>query len=208
MAGFFISVEGNDGSGKSTQIKMIEKYLEMKKQNCITTREPGGTKISEKIRELLLSKENGNMCAKTEMLLYAAARAQHVEEFITPMLKSGVNVITDRFTDSSIAYQAYGRELGLDVTYVNYVATGGLKPDITFFLDLPPHVGIERKSKEGNHVIDRIEREKFEFHERVYAGYKTMCSECPVRVCCIDANQTPEEIFNVIKNKLDQMFNF
>lgn len=208
MDGLFISVEGNDGSGKSTQIKMIEKYLEMKGKNCVTTREPGGTQISEKIRELLLSKENGNMCAKTEMLLYAAARAQHVEEFITPMLKSGVNVITDRFTDSSIAYQAYGRELGLDVTYVNYVATGGLKPKITFFLDLPPNVGIERKLKDGKHKIDRIEIEKLEFHKRVYEGYKTMCSECPIRVCCIDANQTPEEIFNVIKEKLDLIFEF
>ncbi|MDD3393889.1 MAG: dTMP kinase [Clostridia bacterium] len=208
MRGFFISVEGSDGSGKSTQIKKIEAYLKKMNQEILLTREPGGTVISEKIRELLLDPSNQAMKAKTEMLLYAAARAQHLEEFILPNLAQGRSVLTDRFTDSSIAYQGFGRELGEVVAEVNFIATGGISPDITFFLELPPDVGIARKKAEENHTMDRLEMEKQEFHQRVYNGYKTLCDLQGQRICRIDATQDIDAVFAQIQAGLDRLFGF
>lgn len=208
MSGFFISVEGSDGSGKSTQIKKIETYLKKMNQEILLTREPGGTMISEKIRELLLDPSNQAMKAKTEMLLYAAARAQHLEEFILPNLEQGRNVLTDRFTDSSIAYQGFGRELGEVVAEVNRIATGGISPDITFFLELPPDMGIARKKAEENHKMDRLELEKQEFHQRVYDGYKTLCELQGHRICRIDARQDIDAVFAEIQAGLDRLFGF
>ena len=206
MKGFFISVEGSDGSGKSTQIKKIEAYLKSKNEEILLTREPGGTMISEKIRELLLDPSNKGMAAKTEMLLYAAARAQHLEEFILPSLQQGKNILTDRFTDSSIAYQAFGRELGDIVAEVNRIATGGISPDITFFLDLPPKAGIARKKAEVDHKMDRLELEKQEFHQRVYDGYKALCDLEVHRICRIDASQDIDSVFAEIQTGLDRLF--
>jgi dTMP kinase len=208
MKGFFISVEGSDGSGKSTQIKKIEAYLKSKNQEVLLTREPGGTAISEKIRALLLDPCNKGMTAKTEMLLYAAARAQHLEEFIRPNLEQGKNVLTDRFTDSSIAYQGFGRELGDIVAEVNYIATGGVLPDITFFLELTPEAGIARKKTEENHKMDRLELEKQEFHERVYNGYKVLCHIHGRRICRIDASKGIDAVFAEIQENLDRLFGF
>lgn len=206
MRGFFISVEGSDGSGKSTQMKKIEAYLKGKGQEILLTREPGGTAISEKIRELLLDPAHKEMTGKTEMLLYAAARAQHVEEFILPNLALGKTVLTDRFTDSSIAYQGYGRGLGEVVAQVNRIATGGLSPDITFFLELSAKAGIARKKTEEKHEMDRLELEKQEFHERVWAGYGALSKE--QRILRIDASQTVDEVFAEIQQKLDGLFGF
>ncbi len=208
MRGFFISVEGSDGSGKSTQIRKIEEYLRKMKQEVLLTREPGGTMISEKIRELLLDPANKGMAAKTEMLLYAAARAQHVEEFIVPNLKQGKHVLSDRFTDSSIAYQGFGREMGAVVAEVNRVATGGLVPDITFYLELPPEAGIARKKTEANHKLDRLELEKQEFHQKVYHGYKELCQMHAQRIMKIDASQEIETVFAQIQMGLDGLFGF
>lgn len=208
MKGFFISVEGSDGSGKSTQIAKIEEYLKSRNQEILLTREPGGTEISEKIRALLLDPSNKGMTAKTEMLLYAAARAQHLEEFIRPNLGQGKNVLSDRFTDSSIAYQGFGRELGDIVAEVNYIATGGFLPDITFFLELPPEVGIARKKTEENHKMDRLELEKQEFHERVYHGYQALCDKHGQRICRIDASKDVETVFAEIQKGLDELFGF
>ncbi|KXL51807.1 thymidylate kinase [Anaerotignum neopropionicum] len=208
MRGFFISVEGSDGSGKSTQIRKIEEYLKKKKQEVLLTREPGGTMISEKIRELLLDPSNKAMAAKTEMLLYAAARAQHVEEFVLPNLKQGKHVLTDRFTDSSIAYQGFGRAMGDMVAEVNRIATGGLSPDITFYLELSPEAGIGRKKAEVNHKMDRLELEKQEFHQKVYMGYKALCETQEQRICKIDASQDIETVFVEIQAGLDRLFGF
>lgn len=205
MNGFFISIEGTDGSGKSTQIRKIQEYLQTKNHPIRLTREPGGTNISERIRDLLLDPENKEMTAKAEMLLYAAARAQHLEELILPTIASGTSVLTDRFVDSSVAYQAYGRELGEMVTIVNDIATGGRKPDLTFFLDLPPHLGIVRKQKEENHEMDRLELEAAAFHERVYEGFVALCKENPERVRRIDASQSIEAVFAEIQKGLDEL---
>ncbi len=205
MNNFFISIEGTDGSGKSTQIQKIQEYLQAKNHPIRLTREPGGTDIAEEIRELLLHPDHKEMAPKTEMLLYAAARAQHVEELILPTLASGVSVLTDRFVDSSIAYQAYGRELGEMVTIVNEIATGGKTPDMTFFLDLPPHLGIARKQKEENHVMDRLELEAETFHKRVYDGFVALCMENPDRVRRIDASQSKEAVFAEIQKGLDEL---
>ncbi|WP_352399519.1 dTMP kinase [Anaerotignum sp.] len=208
MRGFFISVEGSDGSGKSTQIKKIEAYLKSKNQEILLTREPGGTVISEKIRELLLDPGNKEMTVRAEMLLYAAARAQHLEEFILPNLYQGRNVLTDRFTDSSIAYQGFGRELGDVVAEVNHIATGGICPDITFFLDLAPDAGIARKKAEIDHAMDRLELEKKEFHQRVYSGYLALCDLHGQRICRIDASRDIDSVFAEIQAGLDRLFGF
>ena len=203
MKGYFITIEGSDGSGKSTQLKKIISYLEEKQVDL--TREPGGTDVAEAIRELILDPAYPQMTAKTEMLLYAAARAQHVEEKVLPALQAGKVVLSDRYVDSSIAYQAYGRGLGDMVAQVNAIATGGLVPDLTVFLDLPPAVGMARKQQEENHELDRLEQEKLEFHQKVYEGYDALCKKEPERICRIDASGTLEEVFGQIKEALDKI---
>lgn len=208
MRGFFISVEGSDGSGKSTQIKKIQEYLQSHGQEVIITREPGGTAISEAIRTLLLDPENRAMTARTEMLLYAAARAQHVEELILPALAEGRHVLTDRFADSGIAYQGYGRELGDIVADVNRIATGGTEPDITFYLDLPPAAGIARKQSETAHKMDRLELEEQAFHIRVQQGFAALCQQQGQRIRRIDAAHSADAVFAAIQADLDKLFHF
>ena len=205
MKGYFITIEGSDGSGKSTQLKKIISYLEEKQVDLVVTREPGGTDVAEAIRELILDPAYPQMTAKTEMLLYAAARAQHVEEKVLPALQAGKVVLSDRYVDSSIAYQAYGRGLGDMVAQVNAIATGGLVPDLTVFLDLPPAVGMARKLQEENHELDRLEQEKQEFHQKVYEGYDALCKKEAERICRIDASGTLEEVFGQIKEALDKI---
>lgn len=205
MKGYFISIEGTDGSGKSTQLAKIISYLKEKYPDVVVTREPGGTPVAEKIRDLILDPENKKMTARTEMLLYAASRAQHVEEKILPLLGEGAIVITDRFTDSSIAYQAYGRGLGNIVAEVNRIATAGLEPDLTIFLDLSPEKGIVRKQREADHKMDRLELESMEFHKKVYEGYDQLCRENKNRIARIDAAQPIEEVFSQIQTVLDQV---
>lgn len=190
--GLFISLEGGDGAGKSTQIDFMTRFFEERGLVVLHTREPGGTHISEKLRDILLDRENSEMTAVTEMLIYAAARAQHVKEKIVPALERGEVVICDRFTDSSVAYQAFGRDLGDMVAEVNAHATGGLVPDITFWMDIDPQAGKARASKAGE--LDRLEVEKMDFHYRVYEGYKTLCEREPDRIKRIDASQSVDEI--------------
>ena len=203
MKGFFISMEGSDGSGKSTQLKNIEKHLEARGYRVLVTREPGGTAVSEKIRDILLDPENTTITPWTEMFLYAAARAQHLEECILPALAKGKIVLCDRFVDSSIAYQGYGRELGDVVRQVNEIVTKGIAPDLTFFLDLPPHEGMERKRSEDGHKMDRLELEKESFHTRVYNGYLAQCKEDKNRIVHIDARGSAPEVFCEIQKILD-----
>ena len=208
MKGYFISVEGGDGSGKSTQIRNIEAYLQEKGLDYILTREPGGTPVAEKIRELILDPANKALTGRAEMLLYAASRAQHVEEKILPALAEGKVVLSDRFTDSSIAYQAYGRGLGDMVAEVNRIATGGKEPDLTIFLNITPAAGMARKNNQDGHVLDRLELEKAAFHETVYKGYLALARESGGRIADIDADRPAEEVFADIKKRLDQLFGF
>ncbi len=199
--GIFITFEGADGAGKSTQIQLAKEYLEKRGLEPLMTREPGGTSISEKLRDILLDRDNSEMSPIAEMLIYASARAQLVAEVIKPAMDKGRVIICDRFLDSSIAYQGYGRGLGDVVEEVNRVAVDGMLPDITFFLDIDPAVGRAR-IKGG---MDRLEQEKLDFHYRVYEGYKAVAAASPNRVIVIDASRSIEEIHKDIADKLCEL---
>lgn len=202
--GLFITMEGPDGSGKSTQIEAIKNFFESRGETALLTREPGGNKISEKIRELLLDRENSEMDPMAEALLYAAARAQIVAQVIKPALEKGTHVICDRFVDSSIAYQGYGRGLGDSVAIINAYAVAGCMPDITFLMKLNPEIGKSR-IKAADH--DRIEMEKIDFHNRVFEGYEALEREYPDRIVGIDATGNIEEISEVIISHMERLFN-
>lgn len=189
--GLFISIEGPDGSGKSTQINLLRDFFNCQERAVILTREPGGTVISEKIRQIILDKEHTEMDPMTEALLYAAARAQHVAEIIKPALEEGITVICDRFVDSSIAYQGYGRQLAQPVQVINEYAVAGCMPDVTFLLKIDPSVGKKRIREEEQ---DRLEKEKLEFHQAVFQGYLAMEKAYPQRIIGIDASRSIEEV--------------
>lgn len=203
--GLFITIEGGDGAGKSTQIENIKKYFENKDYKCRITREPGGTPIGEKLREILLDPANKEMSGTTEMLIYAASRSQHVAEVIRPAVECGEIVICDRYVDSSVAYQAFGRNLGDAVWEVNKYATSGCMPDITFWMDIDPEAGRKRIVTRENPKLDRLEQEKLDFHYRVYEGYKSISEKHPDRVKRIDATRTIEEIKDEIYRHLDEL---
>lgn len=197
MKGIFITMEGPDGSGKTTQIERLKAYLSDKGYDIIITREPGGTSISEKIREVILDCDNKSMCDTTEMLLYAASRAQLIHEVIEPALLSGKIVISDRFVDSSAVYQGIARGLSIDAVYdVNQYALNGIEPDITILLDLDAKEGIKRKKDQTE--LDRMEMEKISFHEKVAQGYRDLAKRHPNRIITIDAFQPIEDIHNKI----------
>lgn len=200
--GLFITFEGTDGTGKSTQIEFAREYFESRGFNVLMSREPGGTSISEKLRDILLDKANGEMSPVTEMMIYAASRAQLVSEVIIPAVNDGTVVICDRFVDSSVAYQAFGRGLGDMVAEVNSYATTGLAPDITFFMDIDPEVG---RSRIAGGELDRLEQEKSDFFRRVYDGYKSIAALDPGRVKTIDASGTVEEVRAAIEVHLDEI---
>ncbi len=192
MKGLFISVEGTDGAGKSTQIDLLLKYLEEKGVDVVFTREPGGTYISEKIRNIILDTDNDGMDAACEALLYAASRAQHVREKIVPSLEAGKIVICDRYVDSSIIYQGVARGLGVEeVRAINDFAIRGVMPDLTLFFDLTVEESVKRKKDMGS--LDRIEKESFAFHKKIYDGYVDLADKNP-RIKRIDASKTVEEV--------------
>ena len=203
MKGIFITLEGGDGAGKSTQIDNIKRYFEERGYDVLISREPGGTHIGEKLRDILLDRSNSEMDDVTEMLVYAASRAQHVSELIKPSLDEGKVVICDRYVDSSLAYQGYGRELGSIVKEVNDAATRGLMPDITFWLDLDPEEGRRRAGNEGE--LDRLEVENKDFHSRVRDGFRAICEADPKRIKMIDASESVEEMKQRIYEHLDEM---
>ncbi|MDD5156368.1 MAG: dTMP kinase [Candidatus Omnitrophica bacterium] len=179
MKGFFITFEGSEGSGKSTQSRLLYQYLKRKGFDVLYLREPGGTVISEKIRKVLLDARNDSMSSACEMLLYMAARAQVVAEVIKPALAKGTIVICDRFLDSTLAYQGYG--LGMDIVFIKAVgrfATGGIMPAVTIFLDLPVHKGLKHRESRK----DRIEQRPLDYHKRVRSGYLALARREPKRI--------------------------
>jgi dTMP kinase len=197
MKGTFISFEGIEGTGKSTQAKLLYNYLREKEADVILTEEPGGTQISVKIREVLLSVEHKEMSPLTELLLYNASRAQHIQEVIMPALDRGAIVITDRFADSTLAYQGYGRGLDLQlIDSIDLIATGRLKPDITLLLDLDVQTGLKRNR--GINKTDRLELEDVAFHERVRNGYHMLAAKEPTRIKLISVTAGIDEIHRSI----------
>lgn len=210
MKGKFIVFEGSDGSGKSTVLSKIKDYLEKNNISYIITREPGGTKIGEQIRDILINNENTEMDDRTEALLFAASRAQSVEEKLKKELESKQLVISDRHVLSSLAYQGYARGLGVEeVRSINAFATNKLKPDYTFFLDVDPITVLERKKSQAE--ADRLEEEGNNFHEKVYIGYKKLIKN-EKNLIVIDASKPIEEVVQQIikklKNILEEKWNF
>lgn len=203
----FITFEGLDFSGKSTQAKLLYEYLRKKKTKCILLREPGGTEISERIREIILDRKHTEMTPLTEFMLFSASRSQLVSEVIKPHLKKGYIVICDRYYDSSTAYQSYGGGMELQsVLKVNDIATGGLKPDLTFLVDVPAKAAFARAEKRGN-AKDRMENKNLAFYNRVYNGFKDIANKNKKRFVVIEGTLTIEEIhsgiINTVKKKLN-----
>ena len=197
--GLFITFEGVEGAGKSTQIRRLAASLEEEGVSVLVTREPGGTQISERIRELLLERRHHKMVSTTELLLYVAARSQHVVESIVPALEEGQTVISDRFGDATTAYQGHGRGLDLElINRLNRVATGGLVPDLTIVLDVPVKVGLGR-ARRRRRRMDRLEIENLEFHQRVREGYLAIAKEEPQRVVVINSRRNPKRVHNEIR---------
>lgn len=208
MKGLFITIEGNDGSGKSTVIASLKKELAKLNVDVCYSREPGGSYVAEKIREVILDNDNIAMDDKTEALLYAASRRQHLKETVFPALEEGKIVVCDRFIDSSLTYQGIARGLGVDEVYnMNMFATEGFMPHLTIYLLVDPKVGLERKSNQKE--LDRLEHEKLEFHEKVYNGYLMLADRFKDRVKIVNGNVTIEEeckavndiILNFIKER-------
>lgn len=203
MKGLFIVMEGPDGSGKTTQINLLEQYLKEAGYECLITREPGGTVIGEEVRELILNPEYKEMSPVTEMLLYAASRAQLVHEVIGPALEAGKIVISDRFVDSSIVYQGIARNLGIStVAAVNAPGIGIYRPDGIFFIDLSEAEGIRRKKNQKK--LDRMEQESIDFHHLVSEGYRKVLAERP-EVIKIDGGKDIDVIQKKIHNHVDEL---
>lgn len=203
MKGLFIVMEGPDGSGKTTQINLLEQYLKEAGYECLITREPGGTVIGEEVRELILNPEYKEMSPVTEMLLYAASRAQLVHEVIGPALEAGKIVISDRFVDSSIVYQGIARNLGIStVAAVNAPGIGIYRPDGIFFIDLSEAEGIRRKKNQKK--LDRMEQESIDFHHLVSEGYRKVLAERP-EVIKIDGGKDIDVIQKKIRNHVDEL---
>lgn len=197
--GLFIVFEGGEGSGKSTILDKIYNWLQEENLDCIKTREPGGIKISEQIRSVILDSKNTEMDGRTEALLYAAARRQHLVEKVIPALKEGKIVLCDRFLDSSLAYQGFARGLGIDEIYeINKFAIEDNFPDISIFFDLEPRIGLERINKNKDREVNRLDLEEIEFHNKVREGY-TMLLRKNNNMVKIDASKSINEVFEDVK---------
>lgn len=204
----FITFEGPDGAGKSTIIKLVHEKLLQDGFNIVLTREPGGTPIAEKIRDIILDNSNQALDARTEALLYAASRRQHLVEKIWPALKEDKIVLCDRFLDSSLAYQGGGRNLGVEnVLNINLFATENTYPDLTLFFDVSPEVGLARVSKDKKRVADRLDNENENFHDKVYRTFKEIIEQNKNRIVVIDASKSIDEVvettYKIIKERLN-----
>ncbi|MBQ7373789.1 MAG: dTMP kinase [Clostridia bacterium] len=201
--GYFITLEGCEGSGKSTQLKKLEEFLKNSGVDFVFTREPGGTPIAEQIRKIILDGNNTAMCDEAEALLYASSRVQHIKEKILPAKNQGKIVVCDRYIDSSFAYQAYARGLGIEfVKGVNVYAVENCMPDLTLFLDISPEDAFARKG--GADEGDRLEQSGINFHKKVYEGYKTLANDYSQRIVCIDAKKGADEVFDQIVKVLKE----
>lgn len=208
MNGFLVTFEGGEGCGKSTQIKKLSQFLEQEKIPFIVSREPGGTEVGEKIRDILLNMK-AEMSSTVEFLLFSASRADHIEKVVKPALESGKIVLLDRFYDSSFVYQGYAGDLNLkDIQNVTELAVKDVKPNLTFLLDLDYEVGMLRKSKDDKlKNLDRIEQKGESYHKKVRNGYLKLAEQNPDRIVVIDASKTPDEIFEKIKAKILKYLN-
>lgn len=200
MAGIFITFEGTEGCGKTTQIHKLEEFLKLRSHDIVVTREPGGTNIGDQIRKILLSVENRGMFPIAELFLYAAARSQHVDEVISPALKEGKIVLCDRFADATTAYQGAARMIGRDfLSQIHNIAAHNLKPDLTIVLDCPAEVGLKRAWERNEREMisgkeDRFEQETVQFHEKVRNGYLEIARTEPDRVKVINACESKETV--------------
>lgn len=206
MSGKFIVFEGIDGAGKSTQLNMLYQYLQQKGYNLLSTREPGGTQVGEEVRNILLDPNHGDLQSRTEAFLYAAARAQLVYQVIEPTLKEGKIVICDRFVDSTIAYQGYGRNIPRDFLHqINYLATGGLQPDLVLVFDLPVEEGLSRVNKRSSG--DRLEQETQSFYQRVRQGYLEISQQQPHNHTIMDASLPVDKLQQQVRMVVEKVIN-
>ncbi|WP_407082943.1 dTMP kinase [Paenibacillus polygoni] len=194
--GIFITLEGGEGSGKTTMISRLSNYLEERNIAYLVTREPGGIEIAEKIRSIILDPEHTAMDARTEALLYAAARRQHLVEKVIPALEKGLIVLCDRFVDSSLAYQGYARGIGVEeIRSINLFATEDITPDVTIYFDVDPEIGLARIAANQNREVNRLDLENRLFHDKVREGYLKLVENEPGRIKMIDASLSPDEVF-------------
>ena len=208
MRGIFITIEGPDGSGKTTALQQVVPRLQQEmNRKVVATREPGGSPIAEKIRSLILDPLHTDMDSRTEALLYAASRRQHLIEKVLPVLESGDVIFCDRFVDSSIAYQGYARGIGEEgIREINQFATEGIEPDVTLYIDVPAEVGIQRiHANLDEREYNRLDQEKLAFHEKVRAGYLQLAKANPERIVVVDGTMSREEVaescYQIIKNR-------
>ena len=207
--GLFITIEGPEGSGKTTVAKKVVETLQNEGYKVLYTREPGGVGIAEKIRDIILDVNNTNLDPRSEALLYAASRRQHLVEKVLPALKDGFIVICDRFVDSSLAYQGHARKIGIDEIYdINTFAIDTHWPDITILLDIEPEIGLQRIMKNRQDEVNRLDLEGLNFHNLVHEGYQIIKEKYASRMTLVDGNQSPEVVFDsvykIIKNKINE----
>jgi dTMP kinase len=210
MRGTFVTFEGIEGSGKSTQIALVADYLSKQGRSATLTREPGGTPIGDHVRKVLLDPANTALAPKAELLLYAAGRAQHLDEIIVPALKAGRIVLCDRFSDATLAYQGYGRGLDLElIRDLDRLVTADLRPDLTILLDIDAAAGLSRargrNSRGGLEAEARFENEHLSFHERVRQGYLDLARQEPGRFRIVDASPPPGTVQNEIRRIVDEL---
>lgn len=206
--GIFITIEGPDGSGKTTIIHMLAENLKKEGFEVLATREPGGIEIAEQIRKVILDTDNTAMDPRTEALLYAAARRQHLAEKVKPALEKGKIILCDRFVDSSLAYQGHARGLGIDEVYsINEFAIENMMPQLTLYFDVSPEVGLERINKNKGREVNRLDLENLEFHQKVREGYMILADRFPERIVKIDASKQLDAVYDEAEAKIKNLLN-
>lgn len=205
MPALFVTFEGPEGCGKTTQVRLLAEWLSARGYDVLATREPGGTRIGEQIRAILLNPEHTEMVPAAEILLFSAARAQIVHEVIIPHLRRGGIVLCDRFADSTLAYQGYGHSLDLNVLrIITAFATAGLTPDITFYLDIPVEEGLRRKAQPGRAEWNRLDQRELAYHQRVQEGYRQLIAAEPARWVLIDARGSIEAVHMQVVREMER----
>lgn len=205
--GIFITIEGGEGAGKSTLIELLSNKMHQRGKSVMTTREPGGILIAEQIRSVILDRQHIAMDARTEALLYAAARRQHLVEKVLPALEQGQIVICDRFVDSSLAYQGHARGLGMEEVWaINQFAIQELMPDLTIYMDVSPEVGLSRIAQASEREINRLDLEKHSFHEKVREGYQLLLKQYPDRIVLVNAEKSADLVFNDVLAAIEERF--